>query len=115
MKKKHMVAGFLVVGLIALLVPAIRIAVERHRRFQDMAILQKIGLKMSTWSVHNEETFPSLTNKSFLAILAPDEAAFLKANRVTAPSETNDYLVMQAQTAHGRFALLMDGSVMAIK
>lgn len=70
---------------------------------------------MSKWSMDHAETFPGLTNKSFLATLAPDETAFLTANRVVAPSGTNNFVALQAQTADGTIALYVDGSVMATK
>jgi hypothetical protein len=111
MKIRHIASGVIALALIAVLVPAIRAAFVKHRRSQEMAILQQIGVKMNIWSMDHEESFPCLTNESFLATLAPDETAFLSANKLTVPSGTNATVALQAQTQHGNLALYIDGSV----
>ncbi len=103
------------VVVIILLVSAIRGSVERHRCNQDVATLSKIGKQMSKWAMDHGETFPNLTNKSFLATLAQNETDFLIANKVVVSSGTNSDVAVQAETANGTFALYVDGSVMAVK
>lgn len=98
-----------------MLLPAIRAAVGRHRRSQDMVLLQQIGLKMQRWSVDNGEILPSMTNESFLATLGPEERAFLTTGKVTLPLGTNGFIALQVESAQGRIALFVDGSVMPIE
>lgn len=105
-KKKYLLLIIFIVIAIALLFPNIHKIIERHHRVQNLAIFQKIGMKINEWNLYKGESFHDLTNTEFLATLAPEEAAFIKANIIIFP--TNE-VFMQTETACGKLILYRNG------
>jgi len=108
MKNKYLLLLIFVVIAIAAFFPNIPKVVEKHRRVQNLAIFQKIGLKINRWDIDKNESFPGLTNTEFLATLAPEEATFIKANIISFP---NDEVFMQTKTVYGTFVMYRAGQV----